>query len=324
MEDGNEIQENKTQDDDSDDYEQEACIIDDTRTTSPRTTDIDYISRKDYEEWVVNKIMSKIDFYSLIADAGKKFNENTLFWKFIKKHCNEKYQQIVQVATNKVYKLIKQYPKLVENLSFDQISAIYCYQLDIFYAQLNQSLRSNSDKWSDFCGPLSAALYKLPFCDFEKNTVYLALKLKEQKYTKGCIIRWSGFTSTTLDIQVAKQHVGSDGVIYEIESGYHGKDISKFCAIPDEKEVIFNLSSHFLITDTRIEDKIYYVKLKELPFPWQGKNSKTLLWVDDNPGNNKKIMEQCERNGIMVIPRVSTQGALEFFDFMYYAFQRDA
>eukprot|EP00483_Globobulimina_turgida_P006064 UN06074 len=190
-------------------------------------------------------------------------------------------------------------------------------------------LRSKSDAWSDFCGTLSVALYKLPFIDFERNTVFRGLYLSDKekskkireggKYKKGSIVRWSDFTSTTLNEQVAQIYSGED-IIYEIQSGFHGKDISAFSPMQHEEEVLFNFCSHFLIVDTEEKNKIFYVTLKELPFAW---NAKTILWVDDNPGGNKNVMEECERVGIMIIPRLSTQGALEFFDFMSYALDRD-
>eukprot|EP01084_Bolivina_argentea_P049768 91526_1 len=185
--------------------------------------------------------------------------------------------------------------------------------MDHFYSALNKSLKEKKDDWAPFCGPLSVGLYKLPFINFDKNKVYRGFCLSYDKkckesaqYDKGSIIRWSSFISTTTDHRVAEMYAGED-IVYEIENGFHGKDIAKFSQKgPDEAEVLFNLSSHFLICDTKIKGNIFYVKLKELPFPCR---AKTILWVDDNPGGNKKLMELCERNGIMVIPTVSTQGA---------------
>eukprot|EP01084_Bolivina_argentea_P239439 402467_1 len=325
---------------------EETCIIDDYANASAATY---VLNKQDYNEWIINKIMKKTNFDALIKDKNKKYIPDTDFWKFIKQWCikqykkkaDENYAKFVAKAKRRTQKLITQDPGLVKHLSFDQIAAIHFYTLKDFYKGLNASLRDGKDNWAPFCGPMSIALYKLPFIDFDKvknmpNTVYRGFCLKHSKkqetqeqrqriresteYDKGSIVRWSSFTSTTIDKQVAEIYAGED-IVYEIEGSFHGKNIAKFSSKPDEAEILFNLSSHFLICDTKMKGKTFYVKLKEFPFPW---DAKTILWVDDNPGNNKKLMEKCERNGIMVIPRISTQGALEFFDFMNYAFQRDA
>ena len=48
-------------------------------------------------------------------------------------------------------------------------------------------------------------------------------------------------------------------------------------------------------------------------FPW---NNKAILWVDDKPNNNKKLMQKLAKNGIMCIPRVSTHDAMQFIKYM--------
>eukprot|EP01084_Bolivina_argentea_P239438 402461_1 len=331
---------NPTDNIDDDEVQQETCIIDDYANASAATY---VLNKQDYNEWIINKIMKKTNFDALIKDKNKKYIPDTDFWKFIKQWCikqykkqgNEFYDKFVAKAKRRTKKLLTQDKALVEHLSFDQITAIHFFTMDHFYSALNKSLREGKDDWAPFCGPLSIGLYKLPFIHFDKNKVYRGFclsydnKFEDQRkriresaqYDKGSIIRWSSFTSTTIDHRVAEMYAGDD-IVYEFENGFHGKDIAKFSQKgPDEAEVLFNLSSHFLICDTKMKGKTFYVKLKEFPFPW---DAKTILWVDDNPGNNKKLMEKCERNGIMVIPRISTQGALEFFDFMNYAFQRDA
>eukprot|EP01084_Bolivina_argentea_P318349 552063_1 len=264
--------------DDEDDMEQECCIIDDFNNSSA----VNYVlNKKDYNEWIINKIMKKTNFDALINDSNKKYIADTDFWKFIKDWCikkykkqgNECYEKFVLKAKHHTNKLLTHNPQLVTHLSFDQIAAIHFYTMEHFYRGLNDSLRAGKVDWSPFCGCLSIALYKLPFINFDKNKVYLGFCLSQDKqqsiqYDKGSIMRWNCFTSTTVNKQIAEIYASKD-IVFEIESGYHGKDISKFCVKgSDEVEVLFNLSSHFLICDTKIKGNIFYVKLNELPFPW--------------------------------------------------------
>eukprot|EP01084_Bolivina_argentea_P173712 300907_1 len=57
-----------------------------------------------------------------------------------------------------------------------------------------------------------------------------------------------------------------------------------------------------------------------MSFPW---NRNAVLWVDDNPDNNKDLMQALESRGIMTIPRVSTKQALDFLHFMDKVFLKD-
>eukprot|EP01084_Bolivina_argentea_P285385 489377_1 len=274
---------------------------------------LDFINQN-VENHNVNN-MNKVK--KLIKNKNKTFNPNTAFWKFIKQKTSNSYNNCVNMCKEKVDKLKEKQSSLIRNMSFDDISAITLYTTSEFYRPLNSSLRSRKDEWAPFCGPLLSGLNKLPFVwqKLYRGTKSKTVKKRiKESYKVGAIVRWDSFTSTSTDKNVATNgfFCGAGGTVFEIESGFRGRDIELFSAVQSEKEILFSVSSHFVITyiDTSAERCI--VKLKELPFPW---DSKTILWVDDIPTNNKGIMEEFEANGIMVIPRISTFGAKEFLDF---------
>eukprot|EP01084_Bolivina_argentea_P285382 489372_1 len=266
------------------------------------------------EDWSINKIIKKSNMAQLIKNKNKKFNPQTTFWKFLKSKVDTEYNYLVSCCTDKVNQLIQTQSSLIKNMSFDDISAIVCYTTEEVYRALNKSLRNRSDEWAPFCGPLLSGLNKLPFVwtKLYRGTKSKTLKKYLHKYKTGAILRWDSFSSTSSELSVAESFATSEGTIFEVEHGFRGRDIDLFSACQGEKEILFSISSHFIITKIYKRDKRDIIVLKEIPFPW---DFKTILWVDDRPTNNKELMEEFEAKGIMVIPRVSTYGAKEFLDF---------
>eukprot|EP01084_Bolivina_argentea_P309002 534444_1 len=248
----------------------------------------------------------------LIKNKNKKFDPNTKFWKFLKSKVNDYvYNDLVKCSKKKVGELKNTKSDLITNMSFDDISALTCYSTNEVYVPLNESLRARSDKWAPFCGCLLSGLNKLPFVweNLYRGISSDTLKKNLDKYKVGAILRWDSFSSTSCDLSVAEDYAEETGTIFEIEHGFRGRDIELFSAYPTEKEILFSISSHFIITKIYKRDKRNIITLKEIPFPW---DSKTILWVDDRPTNNKELMEEFEANGIMVIPCISTYGVKEF------------
>eukprot|EP00483_Globobulimina_turgida_P012981 UN13005 len=62
------------------------------------------------------------------------------------------------------------------------------------------------------------------------------------------ILRWDSFSSTSTLEKVAKGFAGSNGAVFEIANGFRGRDIRKFSAFKKESEILFNISSHFVVT----------------------------------------------------------------------------
>jgi len=96
-------------------------------------------------------------------------------------------------------------------------------------------------------------------------------------------------------------------VLYEIESR-QGHDISKISHIPSEEEVLFEPGSHFRVLSQRQENGLLIVRLREELIPF---GDKVVFWIDDEPTNNKVLMEELYLKYINVVWAVSTKEACE-------------
>jgi hypothetical protein len=64
----------------------------------------------------------------------------------------------------------------------------------------------------------------------------------------GQLVIWSGFTSGTKKLEIAKDFATKDGLIFKIKI-HNGKIISIFSCIPNEEEIILFPNSKFMIID---------------------------------------------------------------------------
>eukprot|EP01084_Bolivina_argentea_P061613 112628_1 len=133
-------------------------IYDDGRVTAE-----DYIlTKKDFEDWSINKIINKSRFTSYLYKTSKQLDESTPFWQFLKGKYSNKYDKIKSIAKQKVDKMSLTDGELIRNMSFDEIAAIYLYTTNTIYRELNASLRDRKDEFAIFCGPLISGISKLP------------------------------------------------------------------------------------------------------------------------------------------------------------------
>jgi len=69
-----------------------------------------------------------------------------------------------------------------------------------------------------------------------------------EEYTKGTDVYWSAFTSTTMDVAVAKQFAGGPGgVIFIIDVLNLARAIQPYSAIQTENEVLLSPNSKFVV-----------------------------------------------------------------------------
>eukprot|EP01083_Nonionella_stella_P080887 222481_1 len=175
--------------DSEDDCDQEACIIDD----NGHVTAEDYtLTKKDFKDWSINKITKKSGFDSYLHRTSKQLDESTPFWQFLKGKYSNKYEQIKDIAKQKVDKMSKTDGELIKSMSFDEISAIYLYTTNTLYRELNASLRERKDEFAIFCGPLISGVSKLPF---EWKPLYRGVsfqgvvdRIRSDIYEKGVIL----------------------------------------------------------------------------------------------------------------------------------------
>lgn len=93
-----------------------------------------------------------------------------------------------------------------------------------------------------------SALRKLPN---HKGIVFRGNKTPEivaKEYTTGREIFWSGFTSTTTDVNVAEQFAGPKGVVFRIKVN-SGRMISMFSALGRENEVLLPPNAGLIVSE---------------------------------------------------------------------------
>eukprot|EP01124_Arcella_intermedia_P028945 TRINITY_DN6008_c0_g1_i3.p1 TRINITY_DN6008_c0_g1~~TRINITY_DN6008_c0_g1_i3.p1 ORF type:complete len:625 (+),score=171.49 TRINITY_DN6008_c0_g1_i3:24-1877(+) len=163
------------------------------------------------------------------------------------------------------------------NLIEDEAKAIALYTHDCFgskednfYFQLNNSLRKRElnemKSLEGYLYFLYKALDKLPNY---ATTIYRGipneLKSKiEKEYKLGRPIHWSGFSSGTENIQVAKEFAGEKGIIFKIKV-QNGKSIEHCSILPKEKEILLSPHIQFKVVEPikEAEDGYFFVVLEE-------------------------------------------------------------
>jgi len=166
------------------------------------------------------------------------------------------------------------------NLTENEIMAIALYTIDvsslwlgnqprcnnIFY-QLNNVLRKRDSyemkKWEGYIWYLQSALSKLPDVSL---TVYRGIEANHesilQNYKKGRKIQWSGYSSTTTDLNRARKFAREGGVIVSV-SVLSGKVIQNYSYYALEAEVLLSPNLTFTVVKDckQEEDGTYFVKL---------------------------------------------------------------
>ena len=121
------------------------------------------------------------------------------------------------------------------------------------------------DIFKDYLSYLLKALRKLPTF---RGVVYRGndnRTIVKQEYRQGREIFWSGFTSTTLSKDVAKEFSGKGGVIFNIKVST-GKNISQFSTLGREDEIILTPNTGLIVAKELYKnpaDGYWYVDLVE-------------------------------------------------------------
>ena len=153
------------------------------------------------------------------------------------------------------------------------------YKDDNFYFQLNADLREACkpsaspefrkkviEGWQNPVTTMLRALGKLPVINADGVIVYRGTPVPPAQvkpmYYEGRCVRWSGFTSTSLNSRVAVDIAGRTGTILRIKT-FTGRDISPFSIFGEaENEVLLAPSQSYVVSK-----KAY---LKSFPFKGGG------------------------------------------------------
>jgi len=153
-------------------------------------------------------------------------------------------------------------------LTQDESAAIYLYTLAVpFFSSLNITLRTQNrrqfEQWTAFLQLLTTALKKLPSI---KTTVWRGVNFDDTiTYVDDDIHIWWGISSCSMDPKIVQPFVGESGTVFIIEA-INGKDITKFAANPDEKELILMPGTHVRrkADSLNLIDRFFIVHLEEI------------------------------------------------------------
>jgi len=170
-------------------------------------------------------------------------------------------------------------------LTKDESLAVVMYTHDLklhastkgenFYFQLNEMFRrrmnNELEQWKGYLYYLMTALKKFP----DKETiVYRGIpKSAEEKlrkeYKKNRPIHWSGLSSATEDISIAKSFTDINGILFKIHI-YEGKAISNYSFAPSENEILLSPNMKFRVVSElfRDDDGYLYIVLEQEPMKY--------------------------------------------------------
>jgi len=123
------------------------------------------------------------------------------------------------------------------------------------------------ETWGGFLHFFLSGLSKLPKVNSVKTYRGVPIESEEQlktfetSYTGQRRVHWTGFTSTSRDIERAKKFAKNEGVIFVIKV-CNGLSVENYSFFRQEKEVILRANSAFVVTKTlHKKDGFYWVKL---------------------------------------------------------------
>jgi len=269
----------------------------------------------------VGNLRWKQEWCALSGQIGDKYSKRKLGTEFLRNQYSKESRFLTDLTAREKKHLDelskRTLPKSTENL--DKVSCIWSYTRasPIIFSHLNDVLYSQDKQhianWDAYVYSLCRGLELLPLYWGQK--VYRVVCRDwavKYDWKVGKTVRWFPFTSCSKDKGVAMSFsTGDEHVLFEIIS-WTGRDISPFSAIPDEDEVLFRCVTDFMVTGvSEWNNKQRKVTLEEFTNIKPGFD-KILLWVDDNPENNRTLLEASEANEINIVIRKTTDEAIEF------------
>jgi len=155
----------------------------------------------------------------------------------------------------------KKYNRHSSLLTRDESAAIYLYTMGPpFFSRLNETLRAeNRDAlkpWFAFLKLFITALEKLPSM---KATIWRGVNYDDTlTFVDDEIHIWWSVNSCSMAANILQPFLGEKGTVFAIDA-LHGKDISSFSAMSDEREVV-------LMPGTRVRRRFESLNVKESIF----------------------------------------------------------
>lgn len=195
------------------------------------------------------------------------------------------------------------------------------------YTQINGAQRSRDLKRAMFLvANIINGLDELP--EMPKDTkVVRWTRLPDRifnAHVEGAIICDFGVSSTSKKLAGVPGFGNGAGHKVKItitgEDLFSGKDVSAISFYPREEEVLFRPGAAFIVLSVEGEGDYTHIKYGEV-FPPTG--NKTLLWLDDKPENNRRLVDRAKDQGVFVMQVKDPEAAIKFFCANAYLMQRD-
>ena len=160
-----------------------------------------------------------------------------------------------------------------------------------FYLALNTQLREIQSQrltadarlaiyttWRKYMGLFLCALDSLPrFAGVVYRGIPMSRTIAKAMYSPGGRVRWNGFTSTTKDVEFAREHAidlpknkgnkkGDDGVVlFKVDVFTCGVDISAYSCYSGEQEVLIYPGQEFVIVSQSDDQilEIYGIEIRK-------------------------------------------------------------
>lgn len=185
--------------------------------------------------------------------------------------------KVVEEGSKHLESCLEHLPGHYPRLSDDTGLAVMSYTVDLkpaasMFDHLNKALQTRNPSTLDILLPFLyyfiGGLTSLPVV---QGIVYrglpaAVLDIVTSNYALGTKIHWSGFTSTSTDISVAKRFARGAGGIIICVTTQTGRELGLYSAFRGEREVVLSPNSKFVVSkacslDT---DGYYYVDLIEV------------------------------------------------------------
>ena len=190
--------------------------------------------------------------------------------------------EMLHVITESVKKsrdCLARYKPTLDVPSPDEALAIVAYTFDLrpgfmsddetgegcdnFYYQLNIILRKRSTMaphtmvlLRPYMYYMSTGLKRLPKQSGVigyRGIPSACVDLVREKYESGTVVHWSGFTSVSKSLGVARQFAGPEGVIFRVQI-HDGRCVKDFSFLPNEDEILLSPNSKFVVTASLVAD----------------------------------------------------------------------
>jgi hypothetical protein len=212
----------------------------------------------------------------------------------------------------------------------DYFRALALYTANEIYGPMNGLLyKQENTHQTEFQVEIFSCVQGLRLLPYYWGICWRGMALSDEDiraYVKGERVVWHSFTSTSTDQSQALTFAASTGskraILFKIHS-LAGRSVKPLSFFAQEEEILFRPLTVFKVlqkSNSSLQGVDFEVEMQELYA--DPRSRKVVLWVDDRPPNNKRVMELSERKRVVIVVQRTTQDAIEFIKEHSYLMQR--